>query len=85
MIEHTNAPDVYHKHMLMEPTIEIDGDRATALSYFSRFDRSLNGPLVSSFGAYRDVFVRCPDGRWRIKERRAEIEGRVPVELRSVL
>jgi ketosteroid isomerase-like protein len=82
---HTNAPDVYHKHALVEPQIELDGDRATATSYFMRLDRSGNGPMMSSFGRYRDVFVRSPDGRWRIKERRGEIESRVPVELRSVL
>ena len=85
VLGHTSAPDVYHKHMLMEPTVEVDGDRATALSYFSRFDRSRNGPLVSSFGCYRDLFVRCPDGRWRIRERRAEVEARVPADQTSVL
>jgi hypothetical protein len=41
---HTNAPNVYHKHFVVEPQIEIDGDTATVISYFARLDRSVEGP-----------------------------------------
>ena len=37
-----------------------------------------DGPAIKSFGRYRDVLVRCPDGRWRIKERRNEREAGRP-------
>ena len=33
------------------------------------------GPLLYSMGQYLDVFVRCPDGRWRIQERHLSREG----------
>jgi ketosteroid isomerase-like protein len=75
---HSHAPERYHKHLLIEPRIRVDGDRATADSYFSRFDAAPDGPSVRSFGRYRDVLVRCPDGRWRIQERHTERESLIP-------
>jgi ketosteroid isomerase-like protein len=73
---HTHAPEVFHKHLLVEPRIEIDGDRARVDCYFVRLDDYEEGPEIRSFGRYRDVLVRCPDGRWRFSERRAEREAR---------
>jgi hypothetical protein len=81
---HTNAPNVYHKHFLAEPRIKLEGDQASVSSFWTRLDRSEQGPVITSFGRYQDVFVRCPDGRWRIKERRGEIESCVPADVRSV-
>jgi ketosteroid isomerase-like protein len=75
---HTHAPDKFHKHFLVEPRIRLDGDRATVESYYARLDQYEDGPKVRSFGRYRDVLVRCDDGRWRFKERRAENESRLP-------
>lgn len=75
---HSHAPERFHKHLLVEPRIRLDGDRATADSYFARLDNGDEGPYVRSFGRYRDVLVRCPDGRWRIQERLAERESLVP-------
>ena len=40
----------------------LDGDAATAESYFTRLNDSPRGPVVRSFGRYLDVLVRC-DGR----------------------
>lgn len=74
---HTHAPNQYHKHLLMDPHVELDGDRATAQSYYVRLDEQLVGPQMSSFGRYLDTFVRCPDGRWRLQSRRGEAENRV--------
>jgi hypothetical protein len=72
---HTHTPDLYHKHFLVEPRIQVEGDRATVSSYFARLDITLDeDPYVTSFGRYRDVFVRNADGRWRIGERVGEIE-----------
>ena len=75
---HTHAPDVFHKHVLVEPRISLDGDRATVDSYFARLDVYPEGPEISSFGRYRDVLVRCDDGQWRLSERRAEREASRP-------
>jgi ketosteroid isomerase-like protein len=73
---HTHAPDVFHKHFMAEPRIEISGDRASVDCYFARVDDYDDGPQIRSFGRYRDVLVRCPDGRWRFQERITEREAR---------
>jgi ketosteroid isomerase-like protein len=73
---HTHAPAAYHKHLVIDPQITIDGDRAEVDSYFVRLDAGPDGPVVKSFGRYRDVLVRCDDGRWRFAERNAERESR---------
>lgn len=73
--KHTHAPQAYHKHVVVEPRIFIDGDRATAQTMFARLDRYASGPAVRSFGRYLDVLVRCKDGRWRFLERVAEREA----------
>jgi ketosteroid isomerase-like protein len=75
---HSHAPEAYHKHFLVEPRIRVDGDRATADSYFTRLNDSPSGPVVRSFGRYRDVLVRCDDGRWRINERQLDRESLIP-------
>jgi ketosteroid isomerase-like protein len=76
---HTHAPEVHHKHFLVEPRIAIDGGEAKVDSYFARLDSYADGPMLKSFGRYRDVLVRCDDGRWRIRERMTEREaGRPP-------
>jgi ketosteroid isomerase-like protein len=73
---HTHAPRAFHKHVIVEPRIEIDGDRATVDCYFARLDDYADGPAIRSFGRYRDVLVRCTDGRWRFTERHTEREAR---------
>jgi ketosteroid isomerase-like protein len=75
---HTHAPERYHKHLLIEPRISIDGDRATVESYYARLDKYPDGPGIRSFGRYRDLLVRSDDGRWRFQERVAEGESRRP-------
>jgi ketosteroid isomerase-like protein len=75
---HTHAPDVYHKHFMVEPRIDLDGDEATVQCLYSRLDRDdAQEPYVRSFGRYVDRLVRCPDGRWRFAHRRAENEAAV--------
>jgi hypothetical protein len=76
---HSNAPSAYHKHLLSEPVITIDGDTATVESFFARVDAADDGaPYLFSFGRYRDRLRRCRDGAWRIEERIAESEARAP-------
>jgi hypothetical protein len=75
---HTHAPEALHKHLVMQPQIEIDGDVAVVESYYMRLDWRPDGPIVRSFGRYRDILKLCPDSRWRFRERRAENEASVP-------
>jgi len=75
---HTRAPERFHKHLVVDPVIAVDGDRATAVSYFIRLDDVDGEPVVYAFGRYRDELVRCGDGRWRFAVRIAEVESRHP-------
>ena len=73
---HSRAPNRWHKHLLFEPLVTVDGDRATARSYFARLDADNDGtPFVRAFGRYLDELVRGSDGRWRFVERVAEVEA----------
>lgn len=73
---HSRAPHRWHKHLLFEPLITIDGDRATARSYFARLDADEDGtPFVRAFGRYLDELARGSDGKWRFVERIAEVEA----------
>ena len=72
---HTRAPELWHKHLLVEPMIEVDADTATCSSYLAVVMEHQNEPILRVFGRYRDRLVRCPDGRWRFRERIAEVES----------
>jgi hypothetical protein len=74
-----HPPEAYHKHMLVEPRIDLEGDRCQATSYFLAVSAHVTGPYILAFGRYRDRLVRCPDGRWRFEERVAEIDGTHPL------
>jgi hypothetical protein len=82
---HSHAPQVFHKHLIAEPRIAIDGDRATADVMYTRLDHYPTGPEVSTYGRYRDVLVRCEDEQWRFLERRTEREATRPNEVVPVL
>jgi len=78
---HTHAPQVFHKHFLVNPRISVSGDTASADSLFARLDTYPEGPQILAFGRYLDKFVRSSDGRWRFRERVAEVEcARAPPE-----
>jgi uncharacterized protein (TIGR02246 family) len=58
-------------HIVANPTIEVDGDRATADSMWLYIVRGEGDqPVLSKIGSYRDVFTR-EDGRWRFLRREA--------------
>jgi hypothetical protein len=73
---HTRAPERFHKHLVADPVIAVDGDRATVVSYFLRLDDVDGERVVYAFGRYLDELVRCADGRWRFAVRIAEVESR---------
>jgi hypothetical protein len=68
--QHTHAPELYHKHVVIEPLITFHGADAEVTSYFFRIDEHPTGPYIRGFGRYDDVLVRCEDGRWRFRQRR---------------
>ena len=74
---HSHAPDAWHKHVTTNPSVTIDGDRASVVSYFLRVDAGAEpGPaFVLASGRYLDDFVRGDDGVWRIRARRCEVEN----------
>jgi hypothetical protein len=75
--KHTNAPNMWHKHFMVEPLIRFeDEDHASVESYFARLDEDAKGAYIIAFGRYRDRLVRCPDGKWRFTERICEGENR---------
>jgi 3-phenylpropionate/cinnamic acid dioxygenase small subunit len=72
---HTRSPDRWHKHIIADPVIEIDGDAATAGCYLLRVDETDGAMHIRTFGQYRDSLVRGEDGRWRFAERVIHIEA----------
>jgi hypothetical protein len=67
----------YRLHVFNEPEINVDGDHATARSYFQTTDNDNGRIYVVSIGLYQDKLVRSPDGRWRMKERLLMRQGGV--------
>ncbi len=81
---HTHAPELYHKHVVVDTLLTLDGDEADAVSYMFRFEPRPDGPsFIWGMGRYLDHLQRGADGRWRISHRVAEIEDQW--EGRSVL
>jgi ketosteroid isomerase-like protein len=75
--DHTHAPAAWHKHVTTNPSVALDGDSARATSYFLRVDAGAeSGPaVVLASGRYVDELVREPDGSWRIRARRCEVQN----------
>jgi hypothetical protein len=74
--DHTTAPTVYHKHVMVEPRITLLSDSEARIeSMFCRWDNRDGTPYTSCYGRYLDHIVKCPDGVWRFKERTAELEA----------
>ena len=63
-------------HLMSNFVIRIDGDRATAQSRITYFERSPEArPVAMLAGRYEDELVR-EDGRWRFKHR--HVIGEIP-------
>jgi len=76
--EHSHAPEAYHKHLLIEPRITVEDDTASVVSYFARLNDSPSGPVIRSFGRYRDTLRRGEDGQWRFTQRLTDRESLIP-------
>jgi hypothetical protein len=63
------APGATLWHWISDPTITVDGDRATASSLWMHVRRGEDDrPLLPTLGSYEDELVR-EDGRWRFLRR----------------
>jgi hypothetical protein len=72
---HSRSPDQWHKHVVADIQIAIDGTSATAGSYLVRVDETAGALHVRAFGRYRDRLTKSADGQWRFVERIVEIEA----------
>ena len=70
-------PRSRHRHLLIEPVIDISPDRvtATATSYFAVLRGRDGAPRVWAFGRYLDELVREADGVWRFRQRTAALDA----------
>ena len=75
---HSRAPGRHHKHVYAVPLVALDGPTATVTGYVVRIDDDKGTPVIWSFGRYHDRMAKGPDGRWRIKERRLELDALHP-------
>lgn len=71
LIEPSQQLDSRGRHMLSEPLISVDGDRASASTDFCFVAKTLR---VIAAGRYHDVLVRDED-RWRIAVREIVFVG----------
>ena len=69
-------PPRFRKHVIVDPVVHLDRDQARVEAYWLLLERDdeAGTPVVAAFGRYYDRLVRS-DGRWRIAERRAEVEA----------
>jgi uncharacterized protein (TIGR02246 family) len=68
------APGPTHRHLVTNERIELDGDRATAVSTWTLVTRTEGDvPALTLLGTYRDTLVR-EDGRWRFASREAHVD-----------
>jgi hypothetical protein len=72
---HPRAPAALHKHLLLNPLIELQGDEARAASYFQLLLDIDGTPETYCFGRYLDRLVRSDSGQWRFRERIAQVQS----------
>ena len=75
--ERNRAAGRYSIHLMVEPDITLEGDHATVRSYFQTTGNDNGRIYFISIGLYKDLFVRSPDGKWRMKERLLVRQGPV--------
>jgi ketosteroid isomerase-like protein len=63
-----------HLHLVDNPTVDVDGDRATSESTWVYITRDFSdNPVLSLIGHYRDELVRTAEG-WRFRRREAYLD-----------
>ncbi len=62
------GPGTQTRHMVSTTAVTVDGDSASANSYFQFFTDTVVAPTLRAVGAYRDTFTRTNDG-WKLQTR----------------
>jgi hypothetical protein len=70
-------PESRHRHLLIEPVINVQSDLAgaTAVSYFAVLRERDGVPFLWAFGRYIDELVCETDGVWRLRRRTAALDS----------
>jgi SnoaL-like domain len=72
---HPRAPAALHKHLLLNPLIELHGNEARVASYFQLLLEIGGVPETFCFGRYLDRLVRSEAGSWQFTERVAQVQS----------
>jgi hypothetical protein len=72
---HPRAPAALHKHLLLNPLVDLQGDEARVASYFQMLLDIDGTPTTYCFGRYLDRLVRSESGLWRFRERVAQVQS----------
>jgi hypothetical protein len=70
--ELATRPELNRRHTVVNSIIDVQGDRAEAVSDLIMYDQVGDGPWTIRVGRYFDELVRQPDGIWLFKQRRLE-------------
>jgi hypothetical protein len=70
-------PGSRHRHLLVEPVIDLAPDlqSASAISYFVVVREYSDAPRVWAFGRYLDELVSDAEGSWRFTRRTAALDA----------
>jgi hypothetical protein len=72
---HPRAPAALHKHLVLNPLIELQGEEARVASYFQLLLDIDGTPQTYCFGRYLDRLARSDSGLWRFRERVAQVQS----------
>lgn len=64
----TQGPGTHTRHVLTTTAVWVDGDAATARSYWMFMTNTIEQPTVSLIGQYDDTLARTATG-WRLARR----------------
>ena len=75
---HSRRPEAFHEHVVVQPVVDVDGDRASCVSRFLVIVMDGERPVVRVFGTYVDTLERGADGVWRFAVREPQIDAAAP-------
>jgi hypothetical protein len=67
-----SGPGSNNYHCILTSAVTLDGDRATAITYFAFLKNVTTTPNMAMFRIYRDKFVRTREG-WRVVARYVDL------------
>lgn len=63
------GPDSFTRHLVSTIAVTIDGDRATARSYWQFYVNTATAPELRLMGQYDDELIRADGGGWLLDHR----------------